>query len=299
MMDSTLLPPTEIMPTTLSPPYREIQAHYDLSNDFYRLFLGPTMVYSCAYFERDEMTLDEAQEAKIRLSLGKCELQPGMRLLDIGCGWGSTILRAVENYGVKGVGITLSPAQLEYDKQRAKHLDGQAEFRLQGWEEFDEPVDRILSIGAAEHFREERYGPLFEKCYRLLPAGAPLMVHSIVYPDWEAGMELKLVWTEEDIAFAKFIQRKIFPGGQLRSASVLCRYAKEAGFAVEKIQSLQPHYARTLDCWASALEANRDEAIKLTSPETYEMYMHYMTGCATRFHARKVDVVQLSFRKPK
>jgi len=286
------------MSATLTPPYQEIQAHYDLSNDFYRLFLGPTMVYSCAYFERDEMTLDEAQEAKIRLSLGKCELKPGQRLLDIGCGWGSTVLRAVENDGVNGVGITLSPAQLEYAKQRAHSFPGRAEFRLQGWEEFDEPVDRIVSIGAAEHFREERYGAFFGKCFRLLPAGAPLMVHSIVYPEWETQKELNLNWTEEDIAFAKFIQRKIFPGGQLRSPSVLCRYAQEAGFAVEKIQSLQPHYARTLDSWAAALQANREAAIKLTSPEICDMYLHYMTGCAARFHQQKVDVVQISFRKP-
>jgi len=147
------------MTATLPPPYRQIQAHYDLSNDFYRLFLGPTMVYSCAYFERDDMSLDEAQEAKIRLSLGKCELQPGQRLLDIGCGWGSTVLRAVENYGVMGVGITLSAAQHEYAVKRSGDFQGRAEFRLQGWEEFDEPVDRIVSIGAAEHFREERPGP--------------------------------------------------------------------------------------------------------------------------------------------
>src|SRR5262245_2405206 len=285
------------MSAALPPPYREIQAHYDLSNDFYRLFLGPTMVYSCAYFERDDMTLDEAQEAKIRLSLGKCELKPGLRLLDIGCGFGSTILRSVENDGVTGIGITLSPAQLQVAKQRAHELSGRAEFRLQGWEEFDEPVDRIVSIGAAEHFREERYGAFFAKCFRLLPAGAPLMLHSIVYPEWEAQTELKLIWTEDDIAFAKFIQRKIFPGGQLRSPSVLCRYGKEAGFQVEKIQSLQPHYARTLDCWAAALQANRETAIKLTSPETYDMYMNYMTGCAARFHAKKVDVVQVTFRK--
>jgi len=287
------------MTATLPPPYRQIQAHYDLSNDFYRLFLGPTMVYSCAYFEREDMTLDEAQEAKIRLSLGKCELQPGQRLLDVGCGWGSTIFRAVENYGVSGVGITLSAAQHQYAVERSVALIGRAEFRLQGWEEFDEPVDRIVSIGAAEHFREERYGPFFANCFRLLPAGAPLMLHSIVYPEWAAQQEQNLNWTEDDVTFVKFIQRKIFPGGQLRPASVLCRYGQEAGFAVEKVQSLQPHYARTLDCWATALAANRERAIELTSAEVYETYLSYMTGCAARFHAKKVDVVQITFRKPR
>jgi len=133
----------------------------------------------------------------------------------------------------------------------------------------------------------------------LLPAGAPLMLHSIVYPEWEAQKELNLNWTEGDVTFVKFIQRKIFPGGQLRPCSVLCRYGKEAGFEVEKIQSLRPHYAKTLDCWSSALEANCERAIELTSPEVYETYLRYMTGCAARFHVNKVDVVKISFRKPR
>jgi cyclopropane-fatty-acyl-phospholipid synthase len=281
----------------LSPPYQQVQAHYDLSNEFYRLLLGPTMMYTCAYFERPDMTHEEAQEAKIRLALGKCDLQPGQRLLDIGCGWGLTINRAVENYGVRGVGITLSREQVAYAREHARHLGDRAEFRLQGWEEFDEPVDRIVVICATEHFKEERYAAFFEKCYRLLPGGAPLLIQVIVFPEWEVQKEKCLSWTQEDILFAKFIQRKIFPGGQLRSPSVLCRYAEGAGFRTTQIQSLQPHYARTLDCWAANLQANREAAIELTSPETYDMYMHYVTGCADRYRCGKIDVVQISLEK--
>jgi cyclopropane-fatty-acyl-phospholipid synthase len=281
----------------LSPPYQQVQAHYDLSNEFYRLLLGPTMMYTCAYFERPDMTHEEAQEAKIRLALGKCDLQPGQRLLDIGCGWGLTINRAVENYGVRGVGITLSREQVAYAREHARHLGDRAEFRLQGWEEFDEPVDRIVVICATEHFKEERYAAFFEKCYRLLPAGAPLLIQVIVFPEWEVQKEKCLSWTQEDILFAKFIQRKIFPGGQLRSPSVLCRYAEGAGFRTTQIQSLQPHYARTLDCWAANLQANREAAIELTSSETYDMYMHYVTGCADRYRCGKIDVVQISLEK--
>ena len=283
--------------TTLSPPYENVQAHYDLSNEFFRLFLGPTMMYTCAYFERDDMTQDEAQEAKIRLALDKCELEPGQRLLDIGCGWGTTLIRAVENYGVRGIGITLSREQAAYASQHSEHLAGRAEFRVQGWEEFAEPVDRIVVICATEHFREERYASFFAKCHALLPAGAPLMIQVIVYPEWEVQKEQCLSWTPEDVQFAKFIQREIFPGGQLRSPSTLCKYAKEAGFGLENIQSLQPDYARTLDCWAAALQENREAAIRLTSPETYAKYLHYLTGCADRFRSRKLDVVQISLRK--
>ncbi len=282
---------------TLTPFYENVQAHYDLSNEFFRLFLGPTMMYTSAYFERDDMSQDEAQEAKIRLALGKCDLRPGQRLLDIGCGWGTTIIRAVENHGVQGIGITLSGEQAELANERARHLQGKAEFRLQGWEEFDEPVDRIVVICATEHFKEERYAAFFEKCQRLLPAGAPMMIQAIVFPEWEVQKEQCLSWTEEDILFAKFIQKKIFPGGQLRSASVICRYAEAAGFTTTNIQSLQPHYAKTLDCWAADLEANREAAIALTSPDTYDMYMHYLTGCADRYRSRKIDVVQISLRR--
>jgi cyclopropane-fatty-acyl-phospholipid synthase len=149
----------------LTPNYRQVQAHYDLSDDFFALFLDPSMTYSCAYFEREEMTLAEAQLAKIDLSLGKCDLRPGMRLLDIGCGWGAVIRRAAERYGVHAIGLTLSKNQHERASKMladAPPSAGRAEVRLQGWEEFDEPVDRIVSIGAFEHFRRERYPAFFD-----------------------------------------------------------------------------------------------------------------------------------------
>jgi cyclopropane-fatty-acyl-phospholipid synthase len=286
----------------LAPPYQDVQAHYDLSNDFYRLFLGPTMLYTCAYYERDDMTLEEAQIAKCDLALGKCDLQPGQRLLDIGCGWGAATIHAVEKYGVRGTGLTLSGEQVKWAEHDARHLDARnlgdrVEFRMQGWEEFDEPVDRIIVLCATEHFREERYGVFFEKCYRLLPPKAPMLIQVIVFPEEAAEREKCLSWTEEDVAFAKFIQKNIFPGGQLRSHSIICRYAEAAGFATTRIQSLQPHYARTLDDWSVRLEANRQAAIELTSPEIYQMYMRYITGCADRYRCGKLDVVQISLEK--
>jgi len=118
-----------------------------------------------------------------------------------------------------------------------------------------------------------------------------------VFPEESAQQEKCVTWTEDDVAFAKFIQRKIFPGGQLRSASTLCRFARAAGFETTRIQSLQPHYAKTLDAWAERLGANREAAMEITSPETYEMYMRYITGCADRYRSSKLDVVQISLQK--
>src|ERR1700704_6620934 len=139
----------------LSPYYEESQSIYDVSDDFFALFLGPTMGYTCSYFERDDMTLDEAQLAKFDLALGKLDLQPGMTLLDVGCGWGGALRRAVERFDVNVIGITLSRNQCEYSRALLASVPSArtAEVRLQGWEEFDEPVDRIVSIGAFEAFK--------------------------------------------------------------------------------------------------------------------------------------------------
>src|SRR5919205_4135289 len=136
------------MSKQLTPHFEDVQSHYDLSDDFYRLFLDSTQTYSCAYFERDDMTLEEAQLAKIDLALGKLGLEPGMTLLDIGCGWGATLRRAIEKYDVNVVGLTLSENQAEHVQQMFDQLDTNrsAQVLLEGWEKFDEPVDRIVSI---------------------------------------------------------------------------------------------------------------------------------------------------------
>jgi cyclopropane mycolic acid synthase MmaA2 len=137
----------------LKPHFADVQAHYDLSDEFFRLWLDPTQTYSCAYFERDDMTLEEAQLAKIDLALGKLGLQSGMTLLDVGCGWGSTMMRAIEKYDVNVIGLTLSENQKAHVEKVFAESDSPRSKRvlLQGWEQFDEPVDRIVSIGAFEH----------------------------------------------------------------------------------------------------------------------------------------------------
>jgi cyclopropane-fatty-acyl-phospholipid synthase len=286
--------------TQSRPFFEQVQAHYDLSDDFFALFLDPSMTYSCAYFERKDMTLEEAQMAKIDLALGKCDVRPDMRLLDIGCGWGSTARRAAERFGVNVVGLTLSHHQHEHALRSLESLPGGAadriEFRLQGWEEFDEPVDRIVSIGAFEHFRKERYAEFFARCRAILPddGGGRMLLHTIVQTDWDALRRAGIAVTHEDVLFAKFIREKIFPGGQLCTPQIVIDHAERAGFRVVQTQSLRPHYARTLDMWAANLRAARRQATGLTSPEVYEMYMKYLTGCASYFRSGHDDVIQFT-----
>jgi cyclopropane-fatty-acyl-phospholipid synthase len=283
----------------LTPHFEDVQAHYDLSDDFFRLFLDPTQTYSCAYFERDDMTLEEAQLAKIDLALGKLGLQPGMTLLDVGCGWGATMKRAVEKYDVNVVGLTLSKNQAahvqgvfdEMDSPRTKQV------LLQGWEQFDGSVDRIVSIGAFEHFGHDRYPDFFKMAHNALPTDGVMLLHTIVGFNPANAKELGIPISFELARFVKFIMTEIFPGGRLPSIEMVHDRATEGGFTVTREQRLQPHYARTLDLWAEALQAHREDAIRIQSEEVYERYMKYLTGCAKMFRNGQTDVCQFTLQK--
>ncbi|APE16663.1 SAM-dependent methyltransferase [Mycobacterium sp. WY10] len=287
------------MAKRLKPHFEDVQAHYDLSDDFFRLFLDPTQTYSCAYFEKDDYTLEQAQIAKIDLALGKLGLQPGMTLLDVGCGWGATMMRASEKYDVNVIGLTLSKNQRDHVEQvfaesgspRSKRIE------LMGWEEFDEPVDRIVSIGAFEHFGFDRYDDFFNLAYRVLPDDGVMLLHTITSLTFDQMVEKKIPLTFEAARFAKFILTEIFPGGRLPTPEKVDEHSSKAGFTLTRTQSLQPHYARTLDCWAAALEANRDKAIEVQSEEVYDRYMKYLTGCARGFRVGYIDVNQFTLEK--
>ncbi len=293
------MPDTSNGTRDLTPHFEDVQSHYDLSDDFYRLFLDPTQTYSCAYFERDDMTLEEAQLAKIDLSLGKLGLEPGMTLLDVGCGWGATIKRAVERYDVNVIGLTLSRNQQAHVQNVLDSLDSPRSKRvlLQGWEQFHEPVDRIVSIGAFEHFGRDRYDDFFSRAYEVLPADGVMMLHTIVKPDDEEFAARNLPVTMTKIRFFKFIMDEIFPGGDLPQPVKVKTHATKAGFSVGLVQPLRLHYARTLDLWAAALEANREQAIAIQSEEVYERYMRYLTGCADLFRDGYTDICQFTLTK--
>jgi cyclopropane-fatty-acyl-phospholipid synthase len=277
----------------------EVRSHYDLSNEFFRLWQDPTQTYSCAYFQRDDMTLEEAQIAKIDLALGKLGLQPGMTLLDVGCGWGSTMMRAVDKYDVNVIGLTLSHNQKTHIDQLFLQSASPRSKRvlLQGWERFHEPVERIVSIGAFEHFGFEKYDDFFKMAYDLMPDDGVMLLHTIVVATDKEVRERALPTTMSLLRFIKFILTEIFPGGRLPQAPQVEHHATKAGFNVTRVQALRPHYARTLDVWAANLQAHKKEAIAVTSEEVYERYMKYLTGCAELFRKGYTDVCQFTCEK--
>ncbi|MDI3314596.1 MAG: cyclopropane mycolic acid synthase family methyltransferase [Mycobacterium sp.] len=283
----------------LEPRYALLQSIYDISNEFFELFLGPTMGYTCGYFERPDMTLDEAQNAKFDLALGKLGLQPGMTLLDIGCGWGGGMQRALQNHDVNVIGLTLSERQREYAEAKlaeiatTRHVD----VRLQGWEEFDEPVDRIVSIGAFEHFRHERYPDFFTMAYRALPEDGSMLLHTITAITQDECNSRGLPLTLGMARFVRFICTEIFPGGQLPTVAMVIEHATRAGFTVTGVQELGQHYPRTLSLWADALQAHRDQALAAQSQEVYDRYVKYLTGCGSLFADGYTNVHQFTLHK--
>jgi cyclopropane-fatty-acyl-phospholipid synthase len=200
---------------------------------------------------------------------------------------------------VNVVGLTLSKNQAAHVQKSFDEMDSPRRRRvlLNGWEQFDEPVDRIVSIGAFEHFGHDRYDDFFALAHNILPADGVMLLHTITglteqqMIDRFSKITVELV---EYIKFFKFIKTEIFPGGQLPTIEMVEERSAKAGFTLTRRQSLQPHYARTLDLWAEALEAHKDEAIEIQSEEVYERYMKYLTGCAKMFRMGYIDVNQFT-----
>lgn len=284
----------------LEPKYEELQSIYDISNEFFELFLGPTMGYTCGFYPNADTTCDEAQNAKFDLALGKLGLEPGMTLLDIGCGWGGGMQRAIEKFDVNVIGLTLSERQREYAiKKLAKVPTSRSvEVRLQGWEEFTGKVDRIVSIGAFEHFGRKRWPDFFETAYNALPEGGRMLLHTITAISGSDDAQAKGIPLTISLAkFVLFIMKEIFPGGQLPSAWMPREYAAKAGFWVSRDDEIGPHYARTLQDWAAALAAHKDKALTLQSQEVYDRYDKYLNGCVSLFQDGLNSVHQYTMQK--
>ncbi len=290
--------------TALKPDVDHIQSHYDRSNEFFKLWLDPSMTYSCAYWEEGATTLEEAQYAKRELALGKLGLQPGMTLLDIGCGWGSTMRHAIEKYDVNVIGLTLSENQLAHCQQKFDEMDSprRKEVRLLGWEEFDEPVDRILSLGAFEHFADgigtyERYSDFFKMCYNVMPDDGVMLLHTITVPSAEEGEKLGLKRTMSLMRFISFIRKEIYPGGRLPQVDIVDKYATEAGFNITRHHYIGKNYVRTLDTWANQLQAHKEQAIELKGEDEYNTFVKYLTGCRELFRDGYTNVCQFTMEK--
>ena len=293
------MPDDRVRSTKMRPNFEDVQAHYDTSDDFFGVFQDPSRTYSCAFFERADMTLEEAQMAKIDLALDKLGLQPGMTLLDIGCGWGSTMKRAIEKHDVNVIGLTLSRNQCSYSTRLLAEVetDRSRKVWLRGWEEFDEPVDRIVSIEAFEAFGKPRYKAFFDMAYRVMPDDGRMVLETIFThpPAYWHPHGIKI--TMADLRFMRFVGKEIFPGGQMPSQEDVVDFSRDAGFSMDDLQVMNEHYVRTLDIWAANLEAHRDDALAATSNEIYERYMRYLTGCADFFRRGITEVGQFTLTK--
>jgi cyclopropane-fatty-acyl-phospholipid synthase len=280
--------------------FDNIHAHYDLSDEFFGLFQDRSRIYSCAYFEPEDLTLEEAQYAKVDLHLDRLDLQPGMTVLDIGCGWGATLKRAIERHDVNVIGLTISDNQFAASTKLLEAVDTDRSRRILmcPWEEFDEPVDRILSIEAFEHFGFERYDEFFKKAFSILPDDGRMTIQSNIsyHPDEFRARGIPL--SIDVLKFIKFMITDIFPGARLPSAQMLRTHGETAGFTVAEVKSLRQHYVKTLTLWGDALEANKARAIEIQSQEVYDNYMKYLRGCAQKFADEYIDVHLVTYLKP-
>ncbi|MBB5213566.1 cyclopropane-fatty-acyl-phospholipid synthase [Parapusillimonas granuli] len=262
---------------------RQIQFHYDLSDDFYALWLDPRRVYSCAYFRRPDMTVAEAQEAKLDHICRKLDLKAGERFLDVGAGWGGLLMWAAENYGVDATGITLSRNQHAHVNRliEEKGLQGRVRMELLDYRKLDEsaPYDKIASVGMFEHVGRAQLEGYFSKLRRLLRPGGLILNHGIT----AGGVDN----AELGAGMGEFIEKYIFPGGELTHISHVLEHMAEGGLEDLDIENLRPHYARTLWAWSDALEARLPEARATLQGEQGERslraYRMYLAGCAMGF----------------
>ena len=284
----------------MRPHFEDIQAHYDLSDEFFGLFQDETRKYSCAFFTGPDVTLSEAQIANVDQNLDRLDLKPGMTLLEIGCGWGLTLQRAMEKYDVNVIGLTLSKNQKAYCDQLLANADSERTFdvRLEGWEQFHSPVDRIVSIEAFEHFGFERYDDFFKTCFDILPDDGRMTIQSSVgYHPFDLAERGKKL-TFQMARFIKFMITEIFPGGRVPTTRMMLEHGQKAGFVVPETLSLRNHYIKTLGLWAEALQRQKDKAIEVTDEENYHRYMKYLLGCQYYFIDETIDVSLVTYLKP-
>ncbi|MQY37766.1 putative fatty acid methyltransferase [Streptomyces sp. RB17] len=271
---------------------RAISHHYDVGNDFYEIVLGPSMVYSCAYWE-DDGTLEDAQRDKLELISAKLGLTPGQRLLDVGCGWGSMAIHAAREHGVSVVGVTLSQEQAAYARKRVadEGLTDRVEIRVQDYRDVaDRPFDAISSIGMAEHVGAERYLEYARRLHDLLKPGGRLLNHQIARrPQHD----------EAAYAVDEFIDSYVFPDGELAPIGTTVTQLERAGFEVRDVESIREHYARTLRRWVANLEGEWARAVRLTSPGRARVWQLYMAASALAFEHNRIGVNQvLAVRTP-
>lgn len=267
-----------------------VSYHYDLPPEFYALFLDPQMMYSCAYFENASDDLDKAQEQKLDYLCRKLRLSSGERLLDVGCGWGGLVLHAAKCYGVQAHGITLSAHQAEYARRRIQEegLQDRCIVEVRDYRDLElrDHFDKIVSVGMFEHVGEDHLPAYFKQAWQLLRPGGVFLNHGIAYSA-----------THRRPA-ASFIDKYVFPDGDLVPISTTLRIAEHAGFEVRDVESLREHYGLTLHHWVQRLENHADEARRLMDDVTYRIWRLYMAGTAHSFRVGRTNLYQSLLAKP-
>lgn len=269
---------------------RAVTYHYDISNDFYRLWLDDRMAYSCAYFESRDESLEAAQTNKLDYICRKLRLRAGERLLDFGCGWGSLVIHAAQRYGVNALGITLSRAQAELANERIRQAGLEQRCRVELCDYRDVPAnesyDKAVSVGMFEHVGEEVLPQYFERAFRLLRAGGVFLNHGIARAALRRPKR------------ATFISTYVFPDGDLVPISTTLRVAEGVGFEIRDVESLREHYALTLRQWVSRLEKHADEARRVAGEVMFRIFRLYMAGSAHWFATGRNNIYQALMVKP-
>jgi cyclopropane-fatty-acyl-phospholipid synthase len=264
-----------------------IAFHYDVSNDFYRLWLDEQMVYSCAYFNDPDVSIDQAQRDKLNHICRKLRLKTGERFLDIGCGWGALICWAAQHYGVRAHGITLSQQQYEWSKNKINDLGlaKQVTIELMDYRDLSENAvyEKVSSIGMFEHVGIKNLPTYFRAIGRVLKPGGLFLNHGITN-DEEGGR--KTIGSE-------FMQRYVFPDGELESVSNVQRVMEHTGFEIWDVEALRPHYVLTLQRWVKRLEAQEEEGKALVGEAMYRVWRLYMAACASQFEQGSIGVYQI------
>lgn len=263
-----------------------ITHHYDVSNAFYELVLGPSMAYTCACYPDENATLEQAQEHKFDLVCRKLGLEPGMRLLDVGCGWGGMVRHAVRNYGVTAIGVTLSKEQAEYGQQMLERegLTENAEIRYGDYRDITEGgFDAVSSIGLTEHIGVARYPAYFSFLYGRLRDGGRLLNHCITRPDNR----------HDGIKRNGFINRYVFPDGELTGVGTVISRMQDEGFEIRHAEDLREHYARTCDAWARNLSANWDAAVAEAGEQIAKVWGLYLAGSSIGFQRNNIQLHQV------
>jgi len=278
-----------------------VRYHYDLGNDFYALWLDPYMQYSCGYFPHGDESLEEGQEAKLDLLCRKLGLEPGQRLLDIGCGWGGLVRFAAERFRARTTGITLSEPQAAFARRRAREagVADRCEIRVVDYRDLPpgERFDAIVSVGMVEHVGHRNLPEFFRRAFAHLRPGGRFLDQGIVTLD-SAAPWLRRLRERISHRWSSFIEEFVFPDGELVTTGERLGPAEKAGFEVRDVTSLREHYATTLRHWVRRLEAHRDEALELVGRPTYRVWRLYMAGSAHAFSSGRIGLVHELYRKP-